>query len=150
PGYASATLGIGTPTYYHQAQVEVGGATPDRNFSWYAAFSGYNQAFRFLDNNNGAGLTQPNDYYSGPTIGASIGYGGCTTVTCQGVKTSCPLGAAPPNTPQGCWSYYNGISAFPSLISDRENVINFHFGIPKKSGLRDDVQVLWSASALNN
>ena len=41
-------------------------------------------------------------------------------------------------------------SGNPSMIADRENVINLHMGIPKHNGLRDDVQVLWSGSALAN
>ena len=36
------------------------------------------------------------------------------------------------------------------MVSDRENVINLHMGIPKANGLRDDVQLMWSGSALNN
>jgi Carboxypeptidase regulatory-like domain len=151
PGYATANLGIGAPTFYHQAAVEIGGATPDRNFSWYAGFSGYNQDYRFIDQTNGATLTQPNAYYSGPSAAsAGIAYSDCITVTCQGVKSSCPVGMAPPSIPQGCWAYYNGLSAFPLEVTDRENVINLHFGIPKRNGLRDDIQALWSASALQN
>ncbi len=49
PGFAEAKLGIGTPVFYHYAQVEAGGATPDRNFSYYVALNGTNQAFRILD-----------------------------------------------------------------------------------------------------
>ena len=33
PGYADADLGIGGPAFYHQATVELAGATPDRLFS---------------------------------------------------------------------------------------------------------------------
>ena len=154
PGFAQASLGLGAYSFYHQASVEAGGATPDRNFSWYAGFSGYNQAYRFISNENGAAFTDPNGYYSGPAaLGVGIGYTQCgVTPTCQGVKNSCPPGMAPPgSTPlQGCWEYYGGYGSFPSLISDRENVINLHFGIPKKNGLRDDIQALWSGSALNN
>ncbi|MBV8375289.1 MAG: carboxypeptidase regulatory-like domain-containing protein, partial [Candidatus Eremiobacteraeota bacterium] len=153
PGYATGDLGLGTPSFYHQAQVEVGGATPDRNFSWYAAFSGYNQAFRFGDESNIASYMQPNGTYSGPAaIGIGIGYSASPTVTGQGVKTSCPTGEAPPAStpPQGCWEYYTGLGTYPSFVSDREDVINVHFGIPKHNGLRDDIQALWSASALNN
>ncbi|MGA8473935.1 MAG: TonB-dependent receptor, partial [Candidatus Cybelea sp.] len=50
----------------------------------------------------------------------------------------------------GCWEYYSGLDAFPQGVSDRESVINLHMGIPKHNGLRDDVQILWSGSALNN
>ena len=36
------------------------------------------------------------------------------------------------------------------MIADRESVVNLHMGIPKANGLRDDVQLLWSGSALAN
>ncbi|HEY1977465.1 MAG TPA: TonB-dependent receptor, partial [Candidatus Baltobacteraceae bacterium] len=153
PGYASATLGIGTPVFYHQAQVEVGGATPDRNFSWYAGFSGYNQDYRFLTQDNGAPFETPNNIFSAGGSGGSQAYAGCSTVTCQGVKASCPANMPAFNAttpPQGCWGFYGGSAGATSMITDREDVINLHFGIPKKNGMRDDIQVLWSASALGN
>lgn len=40
PGYASLAGGIGTPAYYHSVTAEAGGATPDRNFSWYVGIRG--------------------------------------------------------------------------------------------------------------
>src|SRR5580700_10803736 len=54
PGYAQASLGIGTPTFYHRAAVEVGGATPDRLFSYYAGISGSNQSYNYVNNQNGS------------------------------------------------------------------------------------------------
>ena len=56
PGYATVSGGIGTPTYYHNLQVEVGGATPDRLFSYYVGIGGYNQDFRYLNQFNGSNL----------------------------------------------------------------------------------------------
>ena len=156
PGYAQASLGLGAIAFYHSAGVEVAGATPDRNFSYYAGFSGYNQAFRLFNNQNGANLMQPGGLFSGPTIGLQPSYNGCVTPTCQGVKPTCPLLASPlagffaGTNPQGCWVYYNGLAASTSMISDRENVINLHLGIPRHNGLRDDVQLLWSGSSINN
>jgi hypothetical protein len=41
------------------------------------------------------------------------------------------------------------VVGYASDITDRENVANFHFGIPRHDGQRDDVQLLWSASAMN-
>ncbi len=166
PGYATANLGIGTPTFYHQASVEVGGSTPDRNFSYYAGFLGYNQDYRIVDNSNGAGYGVPGGIFSGNPLGYGIGYGfgsnqvaitGTTCLpgtagTCLGVKPMCSLVSqtwqAPPA--QGCWNYWAGVTGGPQQVADRESVINLHLGIPKHNGLRDDVQLLWSASALNN
>jgi len=167
PGFATANLGVGTPQYYHQAAVEIGGSTPDRTFSYYIGLLGYNQDTRFLDNSDGAGYMTPGGIYAGNTIGSAIGYGvgsdqvlavGYTCIlygTCQGVKPICPLAGAKWNQPvavigqQGCWQYYSGLSAFPFNVSDRENVVNLHMGIPKANGLRDDIQFLWSGSAVN-
>ncbi len=163
PGYGDANLGVATPTFYHQAQVEIGGSTPDRTFSYYVGLSGYNQDFRFIDNNNAAAYGIPGGIYSGPATGNAIGYGffsdqviavgpTCFTIgSCQGVKPTCSLyGTAWKSPPaQGCWEYYNGTNAGSiAQIADRESVINLHMGIPKRNGLRDDVQVLWSGSAL--
>src|SRR5579863_819674 len=54
PGFADGQLGIATPTYYHRAMAEAGGATPDRLFSYYVGVGGYDQDFRFVDNSNAA------------------------------------------------------------------------------------------------
>ncbi|HEY1882393.1 MAG TPA: TonB-dependent receptor [Candidatus Cybelea sp.] len=162
PGFATANLGIGSPVFYHQASVEIGGSTPDRTFSYYVGLLGYNQDYRLFDNSNGAGYMTPGGIFSGNTLGAGIGYGfgsdqllsvgaQCLSSTCQGVKPVCPLVGAKFDIPQqGCWQFYSGTTGSPSQISDREDVINLHMGIPKANGLRDDVQFLWSASALNN
>jgi hypothetical protein len=162
PGFATANLGIGSPTYYHQGMVEIGGSTPDRNFSYYAGFMGYNQAYRFIDNSNGAGYSVPGGVFSGNTVGGAIGYGygsdqvynvgyACFFGTCQGVKPMCPLYGAKFKVPdQGCWQFYSSTAGDPLMVTDRESVINLHLGIPKANGLRDDVQLLWSGSALNN
>ncbi len=151
PGYAEVSLGIATPLYYNQAGVEVAGSTPDRNFTYYVGVKGFNQGFRIINNDNGANFMEPGGIYSGDVNGFGIGYGGCATATCQGTKPICPLVGGGGSVPdQGCWSYYNGLYGATSQISDRENVVNLHLGIPRASGLRDDIQLLWSASALNN
>lgn len=56
PGYATVSGGIGTPTYYHNLQFEVGGSTPDRLFSYYVGVGGYNQDYRYLNQFNGSDL----------------------------------------------------------------------------------------------
>ncbi len=162
PGYATANLSIGSPTYYHQAQVEIGGSTPDRTFSYYVGSMGYNQTYRIIDNSNGAAYSTPGGIFSGNAQGQGVGYGygsnqyydvayTCIFGTCQGVKPMCPLYGAKFRFPdQGCWQFYSGTANNPLMVSDRENVVNLHLGIPRANGLRDDVQMLFSASALNN
>ena len=164
PGFGTANLGIATPQYYHQAQVEIGGSTPDRTFSYYIGLMGYNQAYRFFDNSNGAGYMTPGGPLSGDTLGDATGYGFgsyqllnvgymCLVGTCQGVKPVCQAVSDSSKfsfPQQGCWQYYSGQVGSPSFVSDRENVINLHMGIPKANGLRDDVQLMWSGSALDN
>ncbi len=54
PGYGMFSGGIGSEAFYHQARIEAGGSTPNRNFSYYVGLSGYDQAARFIDNNDGA------------------------------------------------------------------------------------------------
>ncbi len=53
PGFATADLGIGGPAFYHKGSIEFGGATANRNLSYYVATGGYNQDFRYIDQFNG-------------------------------------------------------------------------------------------------
>ncbi|HUN28909.1 MAG TPA: TonB-dependent receptor [Alphaproteobacteria bacterium] len=173
PGYGTLEGGIGGPTFYHQAKVEAGGATPDRRFSYYVGLSGYNQDFRFLDNSNAAnGLGAPGQVYSGySTASVTPGWLGggfnrgvfpmCTstgdtptsvTSTPAYMNYNAGWSAAFAGTPypnaNTCYDTYNPSFGNESSISDRENVVNFHFGIPRKNGLVDDVQLLWNASSM--
>ena len=168
PGYASLSGGIGSPTFYHQAKVEAGGATPDRRFSYYVGLSGYNQDYRNLDSSNGASLMNPGDVYSGYSLmGLSTALNGVprslaplceagTNVTPSGVSslpwfntegTTSGVAAQPTN----CYIPYTGSygnGGVEAAIADREDVANFHFHVPRKNGLSDDLQLLWSASAM--
>src|ERR1700681_1486861 len=56
PGFGELSLGVGGPALYNKAALEVGGATPDRNFTYFLGIGGYHQSFRWFDNKNGAGL----------------------------------------------------------------------------------------------
>ncbi|HTA38533.1 MAG TPA: TonB-dependent receptor, partial [Candidatus Acidoferrales bacterium] len=67
PGYGTGVLGIGAPTFYHQAEFEAGGATPDRLFSYYVGISGADQDYRYLDNDNGSDLVNIFPYNVGPS-----------------------------------------------------------------------------------
>ncbi len=63
-----------TPAFYHRAAIEIGGATPDRLFSYYVGVAGCNQAFNYVNNNNGSEY----DNWLGPVlgiVGSPLGYG---------------------------------------------------------------------------
>ncbi len=163
PGYAQGNFGIGTPGFYHKAGVEAGGATPDRLFSWYVGFQGQDQSYRTIDNNDGAGIANDgssqygifssffnplagvfSDYYNGPwsTCGGPGNNG--TGPVPKGSLDNTVLGAPVPV----CNSYTpwqaSGFLNLPLTTQDRENVMNFHFGIPHKNDAgRDDVQALF-------
>ncbi|HZY99206.1 MAG TPA: carboxypeptidase regulatory-like domain-containing protein, partial [Candidatus Baltobacteraceae bacterium] len=135
PGYAEGTLGIGTPTFYHKAGIEIGGATPDRNLSYYFGIAGYNQDFNYVTNDNNQAVDnwdgtpmsfQSNISYA-PTVNAYSGYG----------ATYYPMGA---------FNY-----AALSNIAVRDTVMNVHVGIPHHNDAgRDDVQILWDSEMIHN
>jgi hypothetical protein len=182
PGYANVNAGVGTPAYYHNLQVEVGGATPDRLFSYYAAVGGYNQDYRYLDQFNGSNLglvwgyptiaynrtftyfggdypicvnTAPaaSGFYDGPNSSPTYDpfqlSPGQPGYMAPPVNTEVPKSYYGHNDP-GCYqtiapSYFNY-----SNISDRESVVNLHFGVPHKhDGGRDDIQFLYNPVALH-
>ncbi len=170
PGYANASLGVASTAFYHQAKLEAGGASPDRNFSYYVGLSGYDQAFRLIDNNNGVSFMGPGGIYSGysfinaqlPIATGSGAWSQCNTATGatpSSVVNGAGTGAIQVANPAGspilggqpsafCLSSYNNIYADTSALADRENIINLHFGIPRKDGQRDDLQVLWNVSLI--
>ena len=157
PGYKNFTLGLGTPTFYHQGRAEFGAASPNREFSYYLGFDGYNQDARQIDQYNGASFT------SG--IRSPL-----TTATNNGVAPLCRSGASgfasDPTDPAGnrvilpsgavlqadpgCYAFTTGALEAPANVTDREFVANFHFGIPHRDRTgRDDLQLLFTSSALN-
>ncbi len=144
PGFSNLTLGIGSPTEYNSYNFEVGGATPDRNFSYYLGSLVSSQQFRYIDQFNGA------SYQS--TLGTPL------------ASLPCPVTAGTPGAdPNLANCYASGIgpggyvlgpnvdSVFTSNVWDRENIVNLHFGIPHhRDAMKDDVQVLYDVSYLNN
>jgi hypothetical protein len=165
PGYASMSGGIASSAFYHQAKVEAGGATPDRNFSYYVGLSGYNQSFRLIDNNNAVGLMGPGGIYSDnsytnallPIATGAGAWSQCSTAdgstpasVTAAIAASNPAGspAFGGQPPAFCLSSYTGLSGLTSMLTDRENVVNLHFAVPRKDGLRDDIQVLWNVSLI--
>ncbi|HTU83476.1 MAG TPA: TonB-dependent receptor, partial [Candidatus Acidoferrales bacterium] len=148
PGYASLSGGIGTGAFYHQAKVEAGGATPDRNFSYYVGISGYNQTFNYFNNQNGVPFTNPGGVFGIYSELFSPTSSGQADIPVCGPNVAGPGGTGFPYGAPGCYGVYNGLANLAQQITDRENVVNLHLGIPRQNGQRDDVQLLWSASAL--
>ena len=168
PGYGNAQLALGTPIFYHNLQLEAGGSTPDRLFSYYVGFSGYNQDYRYLDQFNGAGVqsffgnTGPTNVTSNmlfyPAVYPNcIGPNGATNPFTLNPGDPGYL-ATPPGVTgnvfgipgaQGCFATMSPAYASYSSISDREFVVNMHLGIPHKhDGGRDDIQILYNPVAL--
>jgi len=147
PGFASTDIGIGGPTFYHKANFEFGGASPNRNFSYYVGVGGYNQDVRYVDQGNGQGVA-PFAGVIGAPLGSNLSSAGQTAYcadpvransyfTCYANGTTAPAGYSTTSTEFG----------LPSTIVDRDSVANIHFGIPHhKDGSKDDIQLLY----LNN
>ncbi len=142
PGFADSQLGVATPAFYHRAMVEAGGATPDRLFSYYVGVAGYNQAFNYVDNQNGSSYDN--------WVGAPISFTTKAGFVSPYAPTVSPFYTGPEPTQQ---YYYSGPFnyALLSAISARDTVVNLHFAIPHHNdGGRDDVQVLWDSESLHN
>jgi len=174
PGYKDLQVDLGAPTFYNAGRLEFGGASPNRNISYYVGGLLSKQAFRILDQSNGGGFGAApfgnrgfdNQYTSiagsGPgAIGFPGVYPECRynatgTNTIDDPFTLAPgtPGARAPGTggDPGCAVFnppLNFFSAIPSRVNDNEVVANLHFGLPHRGGTgRDDIQLLYSGSAL--
>ncbi len=175
PGYATVGGGVATPTYYHNLQVEAGGATPNRMFSYYVGIGGYNQDYRYLDQFNGSNLGLVWGYPAIAQNTTALYFGGVYPI-CQfeapsgkgyydgpnaspvwdpfglnpGQRNYLKLPAGVSQSP-GCYQTitpaYNAYGV--SNIADRENVVNFHIGIPHHHDAgRDDIQLLYNVTAM--
>ncbi len=170
PGSVSLGAGLGAPAFYHQVQVEAGGATPDRLFSYYVGIRGADAIPNQINAQNAGNLAQDGNNQYGiqgiglnPTLFPLEFFGIANT---RGPWSTCnPNGSAP--TGSSMLSPYDaklffGVNALSTCqvygpiygalttslrgndLSDRENVVNLHFGVPhhNDSG-KDDVQVLF-------
>ncbi|MDQ2679518.1 MAG: TonB-dependent receptor [Candidatus Eremiobacteraeota bacterium] len=158
PGFGTINAGIGAPIFYHNLKVEAGGASPNRLFSWYAGLGGYNQEFRLANNSDFGNVSTDGNNPNGLTgLGQSGQIGFFTNFFTQGPFPTCVNGLAPAGAPTfeatgspACLGYASYAYNQQGNIADREGVINLHFGLPhKKDGGRDDVQLLYSGSALH-
>ena len=143
PGFSNAQFGVGSPSFYHKFSVETGGATKNRNFSYYLGFLGYDQQPREIDQFNGKSYT--GQYGSlinytatgcgtaNPSVGCYANGGGGNTI--GGI----PLG------PNGYVTAADSIFGGQTSFADREGIANFHIGIPHPhDGQKDDIQLLYN------
>ena len=142
PGYASANLSLGSPIFYHSANVEVGGATPDRLFSYYVGIGGYNQDYRYVDQFGGAPYS--------PEFGQQLAQ--CPTTGLANLP-SCFTNGKPNVGLNGQPGWLLGPIGFGTInaanLANRTSVVNFHIAIPHKNdGMRDDVQLLYDNDEL--
>jgi Carboxypeptidase regulatory-like domain/TonB dependent receptor len=152
PGYEDFSVRIAGPTYYHDLSGEIAGATTNRNFTYYVGVSGYNQAYRYFDNANGADLINifPNTGPSNKTT--FLDFYPAVYPTCN-KNLSSPFDTGqikPPNFAYdlGCYAAMNPVYANDSFIADRETIGNFHFKIPHRNGTSDDIQFLYTNSSV--
>jgi uncharacterized surface protein with fasciclin (FAS1) repeats len=135
PGFENFDLGIGGPQYYHNALAEFGGATKNRNFSYYVGFTGYDQEFRYFDQFNGA--SQSNLW--GPPLVAAP----CPATNKANFASCYASGYGPGGYVLGPYD-----AGQPAHISDRNTIANLHFALPHKGGaLKDDIQLLYNTGA---
>lgn len=157
PGYGSISGRLGSPAFYHDLSVEAGGASPDRMFSYYAGLSGYNQDFRYLNQQNGANLADVFPEWYPSYVTTNLPFWPAVYPTCNANATNGGLlysnPAAPLSTDNyntwadpGCFAYLPPNEALQASIYGREGVVNLHFGIPKKNGGHDDIQLLYTNS----
>ena len=139
PATRNLAVAIGTPTFYNKAAFEAGGANPSRTFSYYLGAGAYNQAYRYYDNYNGASLQS--------VWGAPLNLcPDATLIGCHGPQgQDYTNGGAAPAYVLGAYQY-----ASVAEVRDRDAIANFHVGIPRKDGNRDDVQVLFDNNFINN
>jgi len=142
PASRNLALAIGTPIFYNKVAFEAGGANPSRTFSYYLGAGAYNQSLRYYDQYNGASLQQnwgaPLTACGGAAPGGNVG---CVGPQGQDYTN----GGTTPAYVLGPYNY-NATSG----IQDRDTVANFHFGLPRKDGNKDDIQLLFDNNYINN
>jgi hypothetical protein len=138
PGFVDVNFGIGGPAYYHKLSAEAGGATTNRLFSYYVGLAGVNQDYRYTDQFNGV---------SDPLLFYPVYF---------------PEYVTPSGNYAGHFNFWDGTPGPPGSLNfapgatyaiahtmDRENVFNFHFGIPHHNDAgKDDIQALYLTSEI--
>jgi hypothetical protein len=132
PGFVTGTLGIGGPAFYHKASIEIGGATPSRNFSYYVATSGVNQDYRYCGQD---------------LCGGDLSHFFYPLQISEATTPGIPL--VPIYDGSGKAYFAPGATYALASTADRESLANVHIGIPHHhDDLKDDVQVLYVNSEI--
>jgi TonB dependent receptor/Carboxypeptidase regulatory-like domain len=140
PGYANFTSGVGGPTLYNKGTLELGGATPDRLFSYYVGTQLVAQDYRYGDQFNG--VSDPLYFYPisigfqyPPPVGPNAGVP-------TPLNTQVWDGSAP-------WLYGPGPANAIASVTDQETIANFHIGLQHHhDSNRDDIQLLYDNSLI--
>jgi len=146
PASRNLTLALGTPTFYNKVAFEAGGANPARTFSYYAGAGAYDQSFRYYDNYDGASLQSLWGAPLAPCPNA-------TPVGCHGPHgEDYTNGGTTQSYVLGPYTVNSGTLSPTSLaaVRVRNTVGNIHFGIPRRDGNRDDVQLLYENDFIDN
>jgi hypothetical protein len=145
PASRNLTLAIAAPTLYNKVSFEAGGANPSRTFSYYLGAGAYNQSYRYYDQYNGASLQH--DW--GAPLAQCSGTPRLETPSCYSAN-----GVAYGSASGGTYlpSYVLGPYQTDAVsgVKVRDTVANFHFGLPRKDGNRDDIQFLYDNNFINN
>ena len=144
PASRNLTLAVGSPTLYNKLAFEAGGSNPSRTFSYYIGAGAYNQAFRYYDQYNGASLQS---MWGAPLVACP----NSAPIGCHGPSgEDYTNGGTTQSYVLGPWVVNTGANNNQSGVKDRDTVVNLHFGIPRKEGNRDDIQLLFDNNFIGN
>ena len=132
--------------FYNKVAFEAGGANPARTFSYYIGAGAYNQNYRYYDQYNGASLQQ--NY--GPPITPCAGAAPGANVGCTNGAVDYTNGGTLPAYVLGPYMYAPSGVPVQAAVQDRDTIANFHFGLPRKDGNKDDIQLLFDNNFINN
>jgi Carboxypeptidase regulatory-like domain/TonB dependent receptor/TonB-dependent Receptor Plug Domain len=139
PASRNLTLAVGAPALYNKGAFEAGGANPARTFSYYLGAGTYSQAYRYYDQYNGASLQS---VWGGPINLCPD----ATLIGCHGPQgQDYTNGGTSPAYALGAYQY-----GFLANVRDTDAIVNLHFGLPRKDGNRDDIQLLFDNNSINN
>ena len=143
PASRNLTLAIGTPIFYNKVAFEAGGANPAPHVLVLHRCGRVQPEPRYYDQYNGASLQQNYGAPLTPCGGAAPG-AQHRLPSARRARTT-PTAARRRRTSLGPYQYNA-----PSGVQDRDTVANFHFGLPRKDGNKDDIQLLFDNNFINN